>query len=99
MVTPVMTKRFIPCLVMKITQSVLVAFASADFASESFTHPRMKQFVHRNTSPENADRRYYQLTDMMKHYKQDFDEKKMWAYGKFTLFIKPPRTVHMDRSL
>ena len=73
---------------MKITQSVLVAFASADFASESFTHPRMKQFVHRNTNPENAERRYYQLTDMMTHYQKDFDEKKMWAYGKFLIFLK-----------
>jgi len=72
---------------MKITQSVLVAFASADFASESFTHPRMKQFVHRNTNPENADRRYAQLTDMMTHYQKDFDEKKMWAYGCHCMYL------------
>lgn len=82
---------------MKITQSVLVAFASADFASESFTHPRMKQFVHRNTNPENAEKRYYQLIDMMTHYQQDFDEKKMWAYGKFLNFLKRYRVFITSR--
>lgn len=29
----------------------------------------------------DAERRYFQLTDMMKHYNSDFDERKFWAYG------------------
>jgi hypothetical protein len=72
---------------MKFSQSILVAFVSADFASESFTNPRMKTFVHRNTSPENAVKRYYQLTDMMTHYDSGFDEKKMWSYGCHCMFL------------
>ena len=28
-----------------------------------------------------ADKRYFQLTDMMEHYNPDFDERKYWAYG------------------
>jgi len=27
------------------------------------------------------EKRYFQLTDMMKHYNSDFDERKYWTYG------------------
>merc|ERR1712050_130824 len=30
---------------------------------------------------QEAERRYFQLTDMMTHYNADFDERKFWAYG------------------
>ena len=33
------------------------------------------------TSLDDGEKRYNQLTDMMKHYNPDFDERKYWAYG------------------
>jgi hypothetical protein len=59
--------------------AILLASVSANFASESFSHPR--RVVVRDTSPDNAERRMAQLTQMMKHYNPDFDERKHWGYG------------------
>ena len=61
--------------------ALMLASVSANFASESFSHPR--RVVVRDTSPENADRRYNQLLNLMTHYNPDFDERQHWGYGKF----------------
>jgi hypothetical protein len=65
--------------------AILLASVSANFASESFSHPR--RVVVRDTSPDNAERRMAQLTQMMKHYNPDFDERKHWGYGCHTMFL------------
>lgn len=65
--------------------ALMLASVSANFASESFSHPR--RVVVRDTSPENAERRYYQLLDLMTHYNPDFDERQHWGYGCHTMFL------------
>jgi len=37
--------------------------------------------VRREEKALDTEKRYFQLTDMMQHYNQDFDERKYWAYG------------------
>jgi len=37
--------------------------------------------VQAEVRPDQSDRRYFQLTDMMTNYNPDFDERKFWAYG------------------
>ena len=36
---------------------------------------------------EKGEKRYWQLTDMMKHYNPDFDERQYWTYGCHCLML------------
>jgi len=66
--------------------ALFCATVSADFASESATNPKIKS-VYRDTRVENTEKRYFQLKELMLHYNDKFDEKKMWNYGCHCLIL------------
>jgi hypothetical protein len=50
-------------------------------AGVSIDNETINNRVRRQDDERDGSRRYAQLTDMMKHYNNDFDERKYWTYG------------------